>query len=389
MIDTVPASEPAFILALSQAAEQVGGTNPALTVIAFVGMLIVLVFFHELGHFLTALWMGIRVEEFGIGFPPRAMTLFEHRGIKYTLNWLPLGGFVRFGGEDNTMYGTGSLGEAPPWKKIPVMAAGPLMNLLLAVVIFAILFAVSGVPTTIGQRIGEIYPETPAAKAGFHPDDIVLSLAGESVHDSNAIRKIAQEHPAEPIQAVILRNGQQQTLTVTPGPWIQPDGTLNPMGLGFQYTAEVEHRAVNPVMALVASIASTWNVLLMMLTGLAQLLGGVFGVAEAPAGGLAGPVGIARATGEVIDQAGIAGFWNWMAVLSLNLFVLNLLPIPALDGSHIVFSLIEWLRGGKKVPPEKEALVHAIGFATLMGLIVLISVSDVINAINNVPVLGQ
>src|SRR5690606_20040887 len=130
-----------------------------------------------------------------------------------------------------------------------------------------------------------------------------------------------------------------------------------------------------------------------MLEALASLpasILGLFSPTPSPEGEPIGPVGIARATGEVIQQpGGFAAFWNLTAVLSLNLFLLNLLPIPALDGSHIVFSLIEWLRGGKKVPPEKEALVHAIGFAALMTLMLVITVNDVINAIQGTPVLGQ
>jgi regulator of sigma E protease len=162
------------------------------------------------------------------------------------------------------------------------------------------------------------------------------------------------------------------------------------MGFGFGYMPDVEEvKTSNPFVALWAGVLHTWNVLGLMLNGLGQMIGGLVGANEPPPGGIAGPVGIARATGEVIDAGGFSGFWNWMAIISLNLFVLNLLPIPALDGSHIVFSLLEWVRGGKKIPPEKEAMVHAIGFATLMGLIVLVSVSDVWNAINGVPVIGQ
>src|SRR5919202_3584922 len=126
------------------------------TLVAFLVMLGLLVLVHELGHFLTAVWLGIKVEEFGIGYPPRALTLFERNGVKYTLNWLPIGGFVRFGGEGETLYGVGSLASASPWKKIVVLLAGPLMNLLLAFLIFGGLFAVKGVPAD-GVRINKVY----------------------------------------------------------------------------------------------------------------------------------------------------------------------------------------------------------------------------------------
>lgn len=359
------------------------------TVFMFLIMLALLVFVHELGHFVVARWMGVRVEEFGIGYPPRAVTLFERDGVKYTLNWLPLGGFVRFGGEDNSLYGAGSLAAASPWRKIPVMVAGPLMNLFLAIVIFAIVFASVGIPVmTNRQLINAVFPETPAAVAGFQPDDILVSLDGQLVTGPEIIESITQTKIGQPVPAIVERNGQQLTLIVTPGPWSTPDGQRFQSGLGISYTPIITNEPANPLRAIVAAVAYTGEVLARMLQSFAALLGGLLGLNEAPAGGVAGPLGIARATGEVINQAGLPGFWNWTALLSLNLFILNLLPIPALDGSHIMFSLIEWIRGGKKVPPEKEALVHAIGFATLMGLMLLITVSDVLNAISGKPVLG-
>ncbi len=369
--------------------------DPIITIGAFLLMLFILVVIHELGHFLTAVRLGIHVEEFGIGYPPRAMVLFEHNGVKYTLNWLPLGGFVRFGsGGDNSLYGAGSLSEAHPWTKIPVMLAGPLMNLLLAIVIFAILSMTVGLPTTTGhQFISEIYPETPAAAAGFQVEDQLISLDGRSLEDGAVISEIARQNLNVPITAVVLRDGEEVSLTVVPGPWTTPDGETLPVGLGIGYNLHREFRqTTNPIEATISGSAYTYDLLGQMFNGLARLpaaIGGLFNPDDQGAEEPIGPVGIARATGEVIRQdGGFLAFWNLTAILSLNLFLLNLLPIPALDGSHIIFSLIEWVRGGKKVPPEKEALVHALGFAALMGLMVLITVNDVIKAVTNVPVLG-
>lgn len=357
-----------------------------ITIVAFLLMLGVLVFVHELGHFVVARWMGIRVEEFGIGYPPRALTLFERDGVKYTLNWLPLGGFVRFGGEDNALYGAGSLSAASPWRKIPVMLAGPLMNLFLAIVIFALLFGTVGAPA---QQISQIFPGTPAAAAGFQADDVLLSLNNQPVYWSDTVREVAAASNGQAIPAVVQRDGTEVTLMVTPGPW-SAEGQQFAVGLGVSYAPILSSTPASPPRAVLTGLAFTGEVLSRMLHGFATLIGGLFGLAEVPegAGGVAGPVGIARATGQVINEGGLTAFWNWMAVLSLTLFVLNLLPIPALDGSHIVFSLVEWVRGGKKIPPEKEALVHAIGFAALMGLMLLVTVNDVINAIQGNPVLG-
>lgn len=215
-----------------------------------------------------------------------------------------------------------------------------------------------------------------------------MSLDGQRVTGPEIIEPITRTKTGQPLSAVVERDGQQLTLTVIPGPWSTPDGQQFQSGLGISYGPIVTNEPAGLPRAIVAAVTYTGEILMRMLQGFGALLGGLFGLNEAPAGGVAGPLGIARATGEVIDQGGLPGFWNWTAVLSLNLFILNLLPIPALDGSHIMFSLIEWIRGGKKVPPEKEALVHAIGFATLMALMLLITVSDVLNAISGNPVLG-
>jgi regulator of sigma E protease len=401
---------PALMSIQAQAAEQSGGINPIFTILIFLGMLVVLVFVHELGHFLMALWMGIRVEEFGIGFPPRALTLYKRNGVVYTLNWIPLGGFVRFAGEDNVYSGgttrkstegdAGSaeaagtaLTEAPPLRKIPVMVAGPFANLLVAVLIFAAMAMTVGinVPTGKGQVINEVFADTPAEEAGFQEGDILVQLDGQPVSNTSDIPQISSDNPNQPIEAVVERDGREVTLTVTPAAWSVPGGPSSEMGLGFRFEMDIqEMQTSNPLAAIGISIEHTGRVLVAFANGLGRMIGGLVGANEPPPGGLTGPVGIARATGEIIDAGGLIAFWNWMAIISLNLFLLNLLPIPALDGSHIMFALVEIARGGKKLPPEKEAMVHAIGFAALMGLIVIVSVSDVLNAIQGNPVIpGQ
>lgn len=353
------------------------------TLVAFFGMLFLLVLVHELGHFLTARALHIPVEEFGIGYPPRALVLFERNGVKYTLNWLPIGGFVRFKGEGDQIYGVGSLSASAPWKKILVLVAGPLMNLLLAFIIFATLIGYRGVVDT---SVDTVFPNTPAATAGFQSGDLIVSLAGVAIPrgETAAIAQIAVAHKGEPIEAVVQRNGQDVRLQVTPGPWVTNDGEQRETGFGFSYG----ERRLGVGQAIVAGWQQTVAVLGSFIVGLMQMFGGLLGVNEPPPGGVTGVVGIARGTGEIIQREGLPGFWLWTAFISLNLFLVNLLPIPALDGSHIVFSLVEIARRGKKIPPEKEAMVHAFGFVMVLGLMVLITVSDVANWIRGAPVLG-
>jgi regulator of sigma E protease len=351
-------------------------------------MLGLLVLAHELGHFLTAIWLGIAVEEFGIGFPPRAAVLFVRNGVKYTLNWLPIGGFVRFGGEGQMIYGVGSLATAAPLKKIAVLLAGPLMNLFLAIVIFTALIAVHGVPAD-GAQIGRVFADTPAAAAGFQTGDVILELGGRPIgRDVSLVSQVTQSNRGAPISAIVQRGDQRLNLQVTPGPWTSPEGQQHPVGIGVSVTSNSQIVSADLPTAFVTGFQTTRELLAGFVSGLSQALGGVFGFNDPPPGGMTSIVGIARGTGEVINRDGLAGFWRWTAFISLNLFLVNLLPLPALDGSHIMFSLLQIARGGKRIPPEREALVHAIGFMVLMGLMLIITVSDVANWINGVPALG-
>ena len=342
--------------------------------LAVIPVLGILVFWHELGHFLAALWMKVKVEEFGFGYPPRMATLFERKGIKFTLNWLPLGGFVRMAGEETGFDTEGSLNSKKPYQRAIVLLAGPLMNLILAPILYAIVFT-SGVAYPLGKvEINVVAPGSPAAQVGLQVGDQFMLVGDVRPTTTDDVREAILQYRGRALPITILRGGQTLNLTITPR---TPAET--PVGEGAAGIA-IERAlitATNFGQALTMGVQRTGEVVILMTTGLGQLVRSVIAPAPdaAPMGGVAGPVGIARITGELARQ-GILPLIELTAFLSLNFFIINLLPLPALDGGRLVFVLLEALRRGKRIPPEREALVHLVGMVGLLALMLVISYFD-------------
>ena len=365
-----------------------------LSVIPALGFLI---FVHELGHFLTAIRMGIKVEEFGFGYPPRMLTLFRYRGVPVTINWLPLGGFVRMAGEEGNFEAEGSLTQAPPWRKIPVMAAGAVMNLLTAIVLFSII-AMVGRPDHIGPVVVEgVTPGSPA-QGKLQPGDIIFKVDGQPVDSLGTLKALIEERAGREVLLDVRSRtpgGVTEDKNVRLRPRTESERGPREGALGIEITIPADQirgtryiDQVNPLQGIVAGTVRTFSILFQMLAGLGILLGSLFGLVQGPEGGMAGPIGITRVTGEIAQRGGLWPLLDWTALLSVNLALINLLPLPALDGSRIVFALVEWVRGGKKVPPEREAMVHAFGMMVLLGLMLVISFSDVRNWIGGQDAFG-
>lgn len=363
--------------------------------LSFIPALYFLIFVHELGHFVTGVWMKVKVEEFGFGFPPRMLTLFRWRGVPITLNWLPIGGFVRFAGEEGNFDAEGSLSNAPPWRKIPIMAAGPFMNLVAAALIFAVV-GMLGQPTRIGDvQVAEVSPGSAAEQAGLQRGDFILAIDGQRVQSVQELRDLIGPREGQATRLDIERadaqNGTTTSyLTVTPATCPEVQGGC----LGILPTVPADRASetqyanqLGPLEAIWHGIVLTGDMFLRILNAFGMLLAPLFG-GPAVEGGVAGPVGMFQATGEIGRTAGLVGYLNWVALISVNLALFNLLPIPALDGSRILFALVEWVRRGKRVPPEKEALVHAVGMVMLLGLMVLITFSDIRNLLQGRSILG-
>ncbi|HEY80529.1 MAG TPA: PDZ domain-containing protein [Anaerolineae bacterium] len=363
-----------------------------LAIIAVVPVLGFLIFIHELGHFLAARWMGVRVLEFGFGYPPRMIKLFERNGVEYTFNWIPFGGFVRMAGEDGDDDDPHALPNVAPWRRIVVMAAGPFMNLVTAVFIFTTLFMVGvfeydGDLNALPVRIEGVAAESPAAQAGVQPGDVILAIRDQEVLGVDNVKRIIEAHAGEAL-AITLRRGDD-VLTVRVRPRLPEEIPSGQGALGVRIGPAYGPEDVHLVrygffLALAKGVQRTWNAVVMLIAGLVQLFVGFISPSvPAPEGGVGGVVAIGRITAEFARQ-GWRDLLNWTALLSVMLGVLNLLPIPALDGGRILFALTEMV-SRRRIPPEKEALVHMAGFIILVGVMILVTFMDISNWIAGKP----
>lgn len=317
-----------------------------------------LVFFHELGHFGVAKFVGIRVHEFAIGMGPK---LVQHKrnGTVYALRVFPIGGFVRMEGEDESSAAADSFSQKSVRARISVIFAGPLMNFILGFFCFFLIFFSLGVP---GTHIGGMIPDSPAEEAGLQTGDKVVEIDGEAIGSWEKLVEAVAASQGKPVEIVINRQGETQRLTVTP----QHDDQSGRFLIGIIPGSEKSFTG-----ALRNSYEQSKFIFTEIFSFLRQLIRG-----QADTADVAGPVGIISLVGQAsrsgwMDVVGLAG------LISINLGIMNLLPIPALDGSRIIFLLIEGLRG-RPVDPEKEAMVHMIGITLLMLLMVVITYKDIL-----------
>ena len=429
---------------------------------AMVPMLLLLVVVHELGHFATARSLGVKVLEFGVGFPPRAFGFYtgrtrvlispdthfvnldgtaslrtgqlvkvissedtagnlvaqvieapppsrglmgrasrngepkqdfgrddwlKHEGkvravedgsivladMLYSVNWTPLGGFVRLAGESNPDVPRSLAGKGVGTRFL-VLVAGPLMNAILPIVFFTVLLMLPQDVLVGRVMVGEVSPGSPAQAAGVKAGDAILQANGHKIENPGDLIRVINLNGGSNMEWLVERGSRQQIITVTPrfdqdaGRWLV--GILTEM-----VGARTERRSNPPWVALRDSFVNTWELLVLVKQGMS----GAFSQGSAPQ--LSGPIGIAQIAGEFTREGGLAGWLTITILLSINLAILNILPIPMLDGGRLVFVMLEWVRRGKRVPPEREGLVHLIGFAVLIGLIVLISANDIVRLI--------
>jgi len=349
------------------------------TIVRFVAVLGVLIFAHELGHFVIAKWAGIRVEEFGFGYPPRLFTFMRRGGTEYTVNALPFGGFVRMLGEDDPS-SPDSFASQSRKVRAAVLVAGPAMNVLLAVLVFAGAYTMLGEPVPEGfVTITAVEPGSPAAVAGIRPGDVIRSVPGERVYNNEQVLRITHEHLGEEIPVVVHRGLEDVELRLQPRK--NPPPGQGPMGIRIEArVVRVDSIRYPPWKALGIGARRTAVIGTAMVVGLPELLRSLVqrsnaGNTEEVSKGVVGPIGIAQLTGEVADL-GTVYLLEFIAFLSVNLAVINLLPLPALDGGRLMFVLIEGVRGGRRLDPRKEGYVHLVGMALLITLMLVITFFD-------------
>ncbi|MBV8237436.1 MAG: RIP metalloprotease [Sphingomonas sp.] len=357
-----------------------------LTIVAFALVIGPLVFIHELGHYLAARWCGVKSETFSIGFGREIAGWTDRRGTRWKLGWLPLGGYVRFAGDMNAGSQPSADWLALPaaerqrtfqaktvWQRAFIVIAGPAINFLAAILIlagFALAYGDSVTPPVVGATL----PNSAAARAGLVPGDRIVALGGRAVDTFESMSRYVRIRPGETIRVDYVRKGVAASVPATIGVRHERDrfGNDYRMGvLGLSATAPV-YREVGLFEAPVVAVRRTGQIVSMMVETIGQVVTGRRSVAE-----LGGPLSIAKVSGEQITL-GPEAFVFLIALVSINLGFINLLPVPMLDGGHLMFYAIEAVRR-RPVGPEAQEWAYRGGLAAILALMLLVTFNDLGN----------
>lgn len=330
-----------------------------MTAIAAILVFCLLILSHEFGHFIAAKSCGVYVEDFSLGMGPRLLK-WQGKETQYTLRLLPIGGWCKMVGEDENSENPRAFCNKKVWQRILIIAAGPLMNFLTAIILFILVFSTYNSPENL---VGKVLDDTPAAVAGLEYGDRIIEINGRAVEDWNGIgAAVNAETPGTPLKITLQRGEETLTTTLTP----QYDEEYARWVIGVQ-----AYQARQSVFVAVRDgFAYSFYLLRMLVSSIVGMIAG-----SVPADDISGPVGIVSMIGEM-TQEGWKSLVNFTGFLALNLGLVNLLPLPALDGSRIVFLLVEGLRG-KPMNREREGMVHFVGLVLLFGLMLVITYKDI------------
>lgn len=374
------------------------------TIIIFVLVLSLLVFVHEMGHFISARKLGVKSDEFGFGFPPRVFGFYKSDNGKwkkvwgnknvtdnvdtiYSINAVPLGGFVKIKGQDGEeKQDSDSFASKKIWKRAIILSSGVLMNIALAAVLISIGLMI-GFPQAVDKanlpksvklseekiQITQVLSDYPASEAGLKVTDVILSINNEEVKIEDDVQRLIAQSPTEEIAITISRNKEIKELKLIPKS--EEDGRKL-IGIGFSQTAIISYPWYQ---AIWEGIKMTGYLLWAIVYSLFDVVRNLI-IGHPAAVEVAGPIGIADLTGQMA-RMGLIYLIQFTALLSLNLAVINILPFPALDGGRLLFLLIEKIKG-KPVKQSMEAIFHNLGFALLMALVIWVTFKDIVKLFN-------
>ena len=355
----------------------------------FLFVLTIVVFFHELGHFLVARWVGVRVLVFSVGFGPELVGFNDRHGTRWKLSAIPLGGYVKFFGDQNeasvpdhkaaAAMTSEERGQSFIHKSLPrraaVVAAGPVANFILAILIFAGVFMLHGKPAT-SARVDTVQAASAAERAGFKSGDVIRSINGQPIATFSDMQRVVSSSAGQSLQVAVDRGGESMVLTAVPELKEVKDsfGNVHRVGvLGITRSMageDVKMDKAPPLTALRLGVEETWFVVERTMT----YLGGVISGKEA-ADQLGGPIRIAQVSGQVAT-VGIAALIHLTAVLSVSIGLLNLFPIPLLDGGHLLFYGVEAVRG-RPLSERAQELGFRFGLAVVLMLMIFATYNDV------------
>lgn len=368
-----------------------------MTVLIFFIVLGLLVFVHELGHFYVARRNGVYSEEFGFGFPPRIFGFrkvdgkykffFGNKDVEsedtiYSMNWIPLGGFVKIKGEAGDCDEPDSFSSKSVWQRFQIISAGVVMNFLFAMVLLSIGFWL-GLPGVIDEntpidqyenvkvQIVNVQQDSPAQEAGVQPGDEIISINDKMVGQLSNVSEYIVASESDTLSLKVSRLGKEEVLEVSRK--IEEGKDKPTIGVGLVETGIISYPWYKSIwMGIITTLGLIWTI----IVGFYEVIKGLI-IGSGQSAELAGPVGIAVLTGQIADM-GFVYLLQFTALLSINLGVLNFFPFPALDGGRAVFLLIEKVRG-EPVSQKVENMVHTAGFVLLLGLILIITFNDIIN----------